>query len=111
MAAAANGNRLAASVARLSEIQQKLAEEQKKAVPDDHYVKLTIQANTNTAVFQNKAIWELASILPPNVLIVLVQRQGEILIPKGKKVLQEDDVITLLGEKREIETLKQNYLN
>ena len=107
-----NGNSvtpLVAAEARLSEIQQKLADEQRKTVPDDHYVKLAVKPGSSTAVFQNKAIWELAGVLPPNVLIVLVQRHGEILIPKGKKVLQENDVITLLGEKSEVATIRQTY--
>lgn len=94
---------------RLATIPKKLVEEEKTPVPEGHYAKLRVSSGVSTEVFQNKAIWELGSILPSNVLIVLVQRDGEILIPKGKKVLQDDDVITFLGEKADIEGLTRSY--
>lgn len=47
---------------------------------------------------------------PPHVLVVLVHRDGEELIPDGPMVLRKDDQIVIIGEEEGIETLYQQYV-
>ncbi|MBF0360418.1 MAG: potassium/proton antiporter [Oligoflexia bacterium] len=43
--------------------------------------------------------------LPANTLIVLVQREGRIIVPRGTTVLSEDDLLLLLADKESLKSL------
>jgi|GEM_PF-1313391 len=85
------------------------APEEDHMIAEEHYLKLRVSRALRSSILEKKAIWELSSLFPPNVLIVLVQRKGEVLIPKGKKVLQDGDVITILGGPEDIARLREEY--
>jgi CIC family chloride channel protein len=48
---------------------------------------------------------------PPDVNVVSVERDGVILIPKGNTVFAAGDVITLFGNKQELEKTKQSFFH
>lgn len=84
-------------------------QDQTAVAPEGHTVKLVVSHQFSTAKFLDKEIWELAAILPGDTLIAWVERQGSLLIPKGKKRLQELDVMTIVGGSNEIATLKRDF--
>ncbi|WP_462317948.1 TrkA C-terminal domain-containing protein [Marinilabilia sp.] len=47
---------------------------------------------------------------PPDVLVALVERDSETFAPHGDTVLQEHDVLTLIGEPKSISRLFDKYL-
>jgi APA family basic amino acid/polyamine antiporter len=48
--------------------------------------------------------------LPPDVLVALIERDMETFAPHGDTVLQEHDVLTLIGEPKSIVLLFEKYL-
>ncbi len=83
--------------------------DEEPVISEEQYLKLKICSSTETSSLVNKAIWEVASVFPTNVLIVLVQRSGEVLIPKGKKILKLDDLVTIVGAPTDIAQLRLKY--
>lgn len=45
--------------------------------------------------------------MPGESLISILKRDGDIKIPHGKTVLQKGDRLLIIGEKEDIETLKE----
>ena len=45
--------------------------------------------------------------LPGECLIAIIERDGDIVIPKGKTKLESGDVLSILGYPKDIEVLKQ----
>ncbi len=80
-----------------------------RIIPEGYSVQVRVATGCSTADFLNKAIWELAPLLPPAVAIARVQRREELLVPKGKKVLQEGDVLTLVGDQGDVEQLCDRF--
>jgi CIC family chloride channel protein len=55
---------------------------------------------------------ELQSLeFPIDVNVVSIERDGEIVIPKGKTVFQAGDIITLFGSRRELAATKRNFMH
>ncbi|MBF0300210.1 MAG: hypothetical protein HQK51_15920 [Oligoflexia bacterium] len=47
--------------------------------------------------------------LPANSLIVLVQREGRIIVPRGTTVLSEDDLLLILADKEILKPLSKIF--
>lgn len=77
--------------------------------PEDRSVRLLVSRDLSTSKFLDKEIWELAALLPGDILIAWVERGGDLLVPKGKKRLLEQDVMTIVGGSQEIALLKRDY--
>jgi Trk K+ transport system NAD-binding subunit len=49
---------------------------------------------------------ELAKIMPKDVRVLLVTRNGEVIMPKGTTLIKEGDTLTLIGKEESLKTLE-----
>ena len=73
----------------------------------ERYTSLRLQTDTRAASFIGKALRDLR--LPPGVLVALIRRQGQLIVPGGNTVLEEGDQITLIGNAEGIARLYETY--
>jgi basic amino acid/polyamine antiporter, APA family len=74
---------------------------------DERYLSLRLAADGPTAELVGKTLRELR--LHEGVLVALVRRRGEILIPRGNTVLEPGDRLTILGDPEGIRALAGRY--
>lgn len=75
---------------------------------DDNFQALHIVKGKKTELFINK---ELKNIkLPSGCLVALLQRGGEIIVPKGNTKILEGDRITLIGDPKSMKELNKLYI-
>jgi len=74
----------------------------------DRLLTLWVDANTRTSDFIGKSMRDLN--LPDGVLVALVTRENDVLIPRGGTTLQEGDRITIIGEAEDIQWLYEEYV-
>lgn len=74
---------------------------------DEHMLALHVLPEGPTSVFAGKSIIELA--LPRDLLVAMIRRHGDIVVPKGDTVLQAGDRITFLGDPPAITALRRRY--
>ncbi len=74
----------------------------------DRLLTLWIDADTRTSDFIGKSMRDLN--LPEGVLVALVTREKDVLIPRGGTTLQEGDRITIIGEPEGIQWLFEEYV-
>jgi Trk K+ transport system NAD-binding subunit len=53
-----------------------------------------------------KTLMELAQIMPKDVRVLLVTRNGEVIMPKGTTLIKEGDTLTLIGKEESLKTLE-----
>jgi amino acid transporter/mannitol/fructose-specific phosphotransferase system IIA component (Ntr-type) len=75
---------------------------------DDHYISLVIAREDETAYFIDKDIEHLD--LPTGCLVAIIHRQEEIIIPRGKTILNESDRLTIVGYPEGIQELYLRYV-
>ncbi len=75
---------------------------------NDRYITLTLSREAGTSELIGKSLKELR--LPTDVLMALIQRGEQIFTPRGDTVLKENDIVTIIGEPKGIETLFVKYL-
>ncbi len=75
---------------------------------DDHYLSLSIDRDSETSYFIDKDIEHLK--LPTGCLVAIIHRQEEIIIPRGKTILQESDRLTIIGYPQGIQELYIRYI-
>ncbi|MEJ1222416.1 amino acid permease [Sediminicola sp. 1XM1-17] len=75
---------------------------------DKRYITFPLSKNEPSNIFINKKLME--AILPQDVLVVLVDRDGSSFTPKGKTVFLENDVLTIIGEPRSINKLYDQFI-
>jgi len=72
---------------------------------DERFVHIRLKEHTKTEEWIGKAIMNIS--LPGECLIAIVERDGEIVIPKGKTILESGDVLSILGYPQDISSLKE----
>lgn len=72
---------------------------------DERFIHVRLQEHTKSESWIGKEIMEVR--LPGECLITIIERNGEIVIPKGKTKLQSGDVLSILGYPDDIKTLKE----
>lgn len=72
---------------------------------DERFINVRLQEHTPTEEWIGKAIMNIS--LPGECLIAIVERSGEIVIPKGKTKLESGDVLSILGYPQDITALKE----
>lgn len=72
---------------------------------DERFINVRLQEHTPSEDWINKAIMDVS--LPGECLIAIIERDGDIVIPKGKTKLKSGDVLSILGYPKDIEVLKQ----
>ncbi len=76
---------------------------------DAHYLTLRLRSTERTAELIGKALYEID--LPENTLVAIVRRGDEMIIPRGKAVLEENDRVTIIGEPDTLRRLRSRYLD
>ena len=74
---------------------------------DDRYIRLSVRVNTKTENLIGQPISRLK--FPEGCLIALIHRSGEIIVPKGQIVLEENDRLTIIGYPDGIQVLYDKY--
>lgn len=72
---------------------------------DERLIHVRLQENTPTEEWIDKAIMELQ--LPGECLVTIIERNNDIVIPKGKTRLQSGDVLSILGYPKDIIELRE----
>jgi len=72
---------------------------------DERLIHVRLQENTPTEEWIDKAIMELQ--LPGEFLVTIIERNNDIVIPKGKTRLQSGDVLSILGYPKDIIELRE----
>lgn len=72
---------------------------------DERFIHIRLQEHTKTEEWIGKSIMNVS--LPGECLITIIERDGEIVIPKGKTKLESGDVLSILGYPNDIKTLKE----
>lgn len=75
---------------------------------EDRYLKLRLQAGTPTSALIGQPLRKAP--FPEGVLVALVRRGGELIIPRGSTVLREGDRLTVIGDAHELRALEERYL-
>jgi mannitol/fructose-specific phosphotransferase system IIA component (Ntr-type) len=73
----------------------------------DRYLTLHLLTNTGTEALIDKRIDALT--LPTDLLVALIRRDGELLVPSGRTALREGDRLTIIGQPPGIERLRELY--
>ena len=76
---------------------------------EDRYISLMLSANSNTQSLINCKVRDLQ--LPEGCLVALIHRFGEIIVPSGRTVLNENDRMTIIGSPQGIQELYKKYYN
>jgi amino acid transporter len=71
---------------------------------DERFFNIRLYENTRAEDWIGKKIMELD--LPGECLVTIIERNGEIIIPKGKTVLESRDILSILGYPKDIAELK-----
>ena len=74
---------------------------------DERYLSLRLHADGPTAELVGRTLRDLH--LHDDVLVALVRRRGELLIPRGHTVLEAGDRLTILGDPAAIRGLGERY--
>ncbi len=75
---------------------------------EDRYLSIFLESNSKTTSLIGHEVKDLD--LPEGSLIALIHRNGEILIPEGRTVLEELDRLTILGSPKGIQNLHNRYI-
>ena len=76
-------------------------------IHDDNFQALQILKGKRTELFINKELKEIK--FPSGCLVALLQRGGEILVPKGNTQIHEGDRITVIGDPESMKELHKLY--
>lgn len=76
---------------------------------NDRYITLELIRDTSTEHLIDKMMKELR--FPQDVLVAMVQRNENIITPRGDTLLREGDIITIIGEPKGIKHLFDSYVH
>lgn len=71
---------------------------------DERFVHVRLQEHSPSEVWIGEVLMDID--LPGECLVTIIERNGEIIIPKGKTKLQSGDVLSILGYPQDIQGLK-----
>ncbi|MEM7104961.1 MAG: amino acid permease [Bacteroidota bacterium] len=75
---------------------------------DKQYITFQLMKNEPSNILINKKLMEVK--LPPDVLVVFIDRDSSSFAPKGNTVLQENDVVTIIGKPKSINKLYDQFV-
>lgn len=75
---------------------------------NERYVTVELIQDSHQAELIGKKLMEVK--LPSGVLVALIERNGETITPSGSTVLEKNDVLTIIGEPKAINTLIGKYI-
>jgi len=71
---------------------------------DERFINIVLKKDDITKSMINKQVKDLE--LPGESLITIIKRRGEIIFPHGNNVLKENDELSIIGERSDIEKIK-----
>jgi len=74
---------------------------------NERFLSFFITEKNKTSEFVNKSLKEIS--LPDDVLIAMVSREDNIIIPKGETYLVEGDRLTIIGNPKSISILRKRF--
>ena len=74
---------------------------------EDRYMKVRVRAGAASAELIGRPLRAIA--LPEGVLVALVRRRGELMVPRGGTVLEDGDRLTVIGGAKEIRVLQERF--
>jgi amino acid transporter/mannitol/fructose-specific phosphotransferase system IIA component (Ntr-type) len=74
---------------------------------DERFINITVRKGSKTEEIIGKQIKELDEMLPGESLITMVKREGDLIFPHGDTILQAGDELSIIGEKKDIEQIKE----
>lgn len=75
---------------------------------DKQYISFSLTKSEPSNIFINKKLMEVK--LPQDVLVVFIDRENTSFAPKGQTLLLENDVLTIVGERRSINKLYDQFI-
>jgi mannitol/fructose-specific phosphotransferase system IIA component (Ntr-type) len=75
---------------------------------DKRYISFSLSNNAPSRVLINKKLMDVS--LPPDVLVVFIERRSQTFTPKGHTVLLENDDLTIIGEPGSINQLYDQFV-
>lgn len=76
---------------------------------DERFINISIRKTDITKAMIGKKVKDLE--LPGESLITIIKRQGRIIFPHGNTIIEQDDEISIIGEKKDIKELKEKVDN
>lgn len=64
------------------------------------------ELNVEPGPLSGKTLMDLAKIMPKDVRVLLVTRNGEVIMPKGTTLIKEGDTLTLIGKEESLKALE-----
>lgn len=82
-------------------------EKELKAVllSDERFIHVRLTEHTKSEAWIGKSLMDID--LPGECLVTIIERDGELIIPKGKTMLESADVLSILGYPKDIDELKE----
>ncbi|GAB5519027.1 MAG: amino acid permease [Rhodothermales bacterium] len=74
---------------------------------NDRYLSLHLATDQATAPLIGQSLRDLR--WPEGVLIALIRRDGDIMVPRGSTVLEAGDVLTIIGDPAEVKVIYDRY--
>ncbi|GAA3583715.1 amino acid permease [Snuella lapsa] len=75
---------------------------------NENFVSVKLLKGTSQGAMIGQQLMEVQ--LPKDVLVALIERHNKTFTPNGSTVLQEDDILTILGETKSISKLFKGYI-
>ncbi|MFH5830784.1 amino acid permease [Halalkalibaculum sp. DA3122] len=72
---------------------------------DERFINITISMENKTRTLTGQKIKEVD--LPGESLVAIIKRDGKITIPHGDTIIKEGDQLSIIGEKQDIEAIKE----
>ena len=76
---------------------------------DERFINITLKKDYITRGMIDKKVKDLE--LPGESLITIIKRDGKIIFPHGNTILKENDELSIIGEKTDIEEIKSMFYN
>lgn len=72
---------------------------------DERFINITVSMNNDTRKMVGHKIKEIE--LPGESLVAIIKRDGDLTIPHGDTIIKEGDQLSIIGEKEDIQMIKQ----
>ena len=74
---------------------------------DERFITITLRKGMKSEKAIGKQIKELDELLPGESLITMVKRDGKLIFPHGNTIIEENDQLSIIGEKEDIDEIKK----
>lgn len=74
---------------------------------DERFINITVAKMSKPEEIISKQVKELDMLLPGESLITMIKRDGKLIFPHGNTVIQGNDQLSIIGEKKDIDEIKR----